>query len=232
MEDQGQDHGMERNEPVRSRWTPKPEQIVILESIFNSGMVNPPKDETVRIRKLLEPYGSVGDANVFYWFQNRRSRSRRRQRQIQASLAGDRAAQAHAASAIQYQTNLMPPSAFVPSSSSCLVGSSSSSCAGLSDDAAVDNLFSFSGQMGLQDMEHCSTLCSSNTSNLHYQSGNCMLLFFLFNIYHIILVWELINHAFFRLTQVIFFKFSLMSGKLYAYMEPSFNGVYLPKSCT
>ncbi|XP_030509332.2 WUSCHEL-related homeobox 11-like [Cannabis sativa] len=71
---------------VRSRWTPKPEQILILESIFNSGMVNPPKDETVRIRKLLEKFGAVGDANVFYWFQNRRSRSRRRQRQLQAQL--------------------------------------------------------------------------------------------------------------------------------------------------
>jgi hypothetical protein len=72
---------------VRSRWTPKPEQILILESIFNSGMVNPPKDETVRIRKLLERFGAVGDANVFYWFQNRRSRSRRRQRQMQAAAA-------------------------------------------------------------------------------------------------------------------------------------------------
>ncbi|RRT47356.1 hypothetical protein B296_00043630 [Ensete ventricosum] len=76
-------------EPVRTRWTPKPEQILILESIFNSGMVNPPKGETVRIRKLLEQFGSVGDANVFYWFQNRRSRSRRRQRQLQASLVAE-----------------------------------------------------------------------------------------------------------------------------------------------
>ncbi|GAU31751.1 hypothetical protein TSUD_146390 [Trifolium subterraneum] len=75
----------EKSETVRSRWTPKPEQILILESIFNSGMVNPPKDETVRIRKLLEKFGAVGDANVFYWFQNRRSRSRRRQRQMQAA---------------------------------------------------------------------------------------------------------------------------------------------------
>ncbi|CAK8533049.1 unnamed protein product [Lathyrus sativus] len=75
----------EKSETVRSRWTPKPEQILILESIFNSGMVNPPKDETVRIRKLLEKFGPVGDANVFYWFQNRRSRSRRRQRQMQAA---------------------------------------------------------------------------------------------------------------------------------------------------
>ncbi|KAK7266985.1 hypothetical protein RIF29_19647 [Crotalaria pallida] len=81
-----QQQGSEKSEPVRSRWTPKPEQILILESIFNSGMVNPPKDETVRIRKLLEKFGAVGDANVFYWFQNRRSRSRRRQRQMQANL--------------------------------------------------------------------------------------------------------------------------------------------------
>uniref|UniRef100_J3N1T6 Homeobox domain-containing protein n=1 Tax=Oryza brachyantha TaxID=4533 RepID=J3N1T6_ORYBR len=65
-------------EPVRSWWTPKPEQILILESIFNSSMVNTPKDETVHIRKLLKLFSAVGDANVFYWFQNHRSRSRRR----------------------------------------------------------------------------------------------------------------------------------------------------------
>ncbi|CAA7406149.1 unnamed protein product [Spirodela intermedia] len=82
------DRGIPTTEPVRTRWTPKPEQILILESIFNSGMVNPPKDETVKIRKLLQNFGPVGDANVFYWFQNRRSRSRRRQRQMQATLAG------------------------------------------------------------------------------------------------------------------------------------------------
>uniref|UniRef100_A0A0D3GXV1 Uncharacterized protein n=1 Tax=Oryza barthii TaxID=65489 RepID=A0A0D3GXV1_9ORYZ len=51
-------------EPVRSRWTPKPEQILILESIFNSGMVNPAKDETARIRRLLERFGAVRDANM------------------------------------------------------------------------------------------------------------------------------------------------------------------------
>ncbi|CAN6843929.1 unnamed protein product [Brassica oleracea var. botrytis] len=73
--------------PSRSRWSPKPEQILILESIFNSGIVNPPKDETVRIRKMLEQFGAVGDTNVFYWFQNRRSRSRRRQRQLQTATA-------------------------------------------------------------------------------------------------------------------------------------------------
>ncbi|KAG5619721.1 hypothetical protein H5410_004939 [Solanum commersonii] len=77
----------ERSEVVRSRWNPKPQQILILESIFNSGVVNPPKHETVRIRKILEQFGTLGDANVFYWFQNRRSRSRRRHRKIQATLS-------------------------------------------------------------------------------------------------------------------------------------------------
>uniref|UniRef100_A0A453I6W1 Homeobox domain-containing protein n=1 Tax=Aegilops tauschii subsp. strangulata TaxID=200361 RepID=A0A453I6W1_AEGTS len=92
--------GRGAGEPVRSRWTPKPEQILILESIFNSGMVNPPKDETVRIRKLLERFGAVGDANVFYWFQNRRSRSRRRQRQMQAAAAAAAASSAAAANSL------------------------------------------------------------------------------------------------------------------------------------
>ncbi|KAL6659125.1 hypothetical protein ACP70R_003165 [Stipagrostis hirtigluma subsp. patula] len=73
---------------ARSRWAPKPEQILILESIFNSGMVNPAKDETARIRRLLERFGAVRDANVFYWFQNRRSRSRRRARQLQQACGG------------------------------------------------------------------------------------------------------------------------------------------------
>ncbi|KAF3441459.1 hypothetical protein FNV43_RR15373 [Rhamnella rubrinervis] len=180
MEDQGQDpnsptNGSERNEPVRSRWTPKPEQILILESIFNSGMVNPPKDETVRIRKLLEKFGSVGDANVFYWFQNRRSRSRRRQRQMQASLQqrnqqeqGASGGNSGGGGAIHYESSsstTTPPhvlgyeaDSVAPSFASCpssyLMGSSSSSaCVGMlmgdhhdhHHGHVVDNLFPVSG---------------------------------------------------------------------------------------
>ncbi|KAJ8763215.1 hypothetical protein K2173_025600 [Erythroxylum novogranatense] len=195
MEDnQGQDPnspsnpGTERSEPVRSRWTPKPEQILILESIFNSGMVNPPKDETVRIRKLLEKFGSVGDANVFYWFQNRRSRSRRRQRQLQASLSGEQRNQQIASAssgAIQYESGsnsnpvgfasshafCAPPSSYIlaPSSPSC-----SSSC-GIVGDAGVEGLISISNQMGFQELGQSSgmssVLCPSDPSNLHYQTG-------------------------------------------------------------
>ncbi|KAK6124372.1 hypothetical protein DH2020_041865 [Rehmannia glutinosa] len=48
-------------------------------------MVNPPRDEIRKIRAQLQEYGQVGDANVFYWFQNRKSRSKHKQRQLQNS---------------------------------------------------------------------------------------------------------------------------------------------------
>lgn len=73
----------ERSAEPKPRWNPKPEQIRILEAIFNSGMVNPPRDEIRKIRAQLQEYGQVGDANVFYWFQNRKSRSKHKLRQSQ-----------------------------------------------------------------------------------------------------------------------------------------------------
>ncbi|KAK1320366.1 WUSCHEL-related homeobox 12 [Acorus calamus] len=48
-------------------------------------MVNPPRDEIRRIRTRLQEYGQVGDANVFYWFQNRKSRSKHKNRQLQTT---------------------------------------------------------------------------------------------------------------------------------------------------
>ncbi|XP_065853663.1 WUSCHEL-related homeobox 11-like [Euphorbia lathyris] len=170
----------ERSEPVRSRWTPKPEQILILESIFNSGMVNPPKDETVRIRKLLEKFGSVGDANVFYWFQNRRSRSRRRQRQMQATLAQDQRNHHQpqpTAASIQYEPLGFPDSSSVSSYLVAPSSSSTSSSSGVTghDQDGAENLFSIHHPMGFQEIEQApaisSILCSSDTSNLHYQTG-------------------------------------------------------------
>lgn len=151
-------------EPVRSRWTPKPEQILILESIFNSGTVNPPKDETVRIRKLLERFGAVGDANVFYWFQNRRSRSRRRQRQLQAQAAAAAAssgsppasgaghASGHVSSSASSLELFAHGAAYSSSASSSWPSSPPS--AGLMGDVDCgggDDLFAISRQMGYVD---------------------------------------------------------------------------------
>ncbi|KAJ4976213.1 hypothetical protein NE237_001319 [Protea cynaroides] len=75
----------DRSPEPKPRWNPKPEQIRILEAIFNSGMVNPPRDEIRKIRAQLQEYGQVGDANVFYWFQNRKSRSKHKQRHLQTT---------------------------------------------------------------------------------------------------------------------------------------------------
>ncbi|RRT45584.1 hypothetical protein BHE74_00019345 [Ensete ventricosum] len=169
-------------EPVRSRWTPKPEQVLILESIFNSGMVNPPKEETVRIRKLLEKFGAVADANVFYWFQNRRSRSRRRQRQLQAGLVADPGAAAtascHFGTAVLQEpasscSSVTSPSSstggFFPSSS-C----SSSSYASFVVDDSVDDLFSISRHMGFaKSTQNPFECCSSDAPQLQYQPGWC-----------------------------------------------------------
>ncbi|XP_039052973.1 WUSCHEL-related homeobox 9-like [Hibiscus syriacus] len=95
----------ERSPEPKPRWNPKPEQIRILEAIFNSGMVNPPRDEIRKIRAQLQEFGQVGDANVFYWFQNRKSRSKHKMRNLQNSKQ-------------QSQQNQQTPSITAPSSSS------------------------------------------------------------------------------------------------------------------
>ncbi|XP_077234499.1 WUSCHEL related homeobox 11 [Tasmannia lanceolata] len=192
--------GSDKGEPVRSRWTPRPEQILILESIFNSGMVNPPRDETVRIRKMLEQFGTVGDTNVFYWFQNRRSRTRRRQRLIQAGLAANNQTLTDGAIRYQHTSSVgnfasssssssisppSPPSSFsppspssniVPSLSSLSSPSSSSSSRGVvSGESGVNEFFEISKQLGLTEIELnpmiCSDIWNFDNSNVHYQSG-------------------------------------------------------------
>ncbi|XP_074569700.1 WUSCHEL-related homeobox 11-like [Curcuma longa] len=155
-------------EHVRTRWMPKPEQILILESIFDSGVVNPSKDETVRIRKLLEKFGALGDANVFYWFQNRRSRSRRQQRQLQASLAMQQAAGGSSSHLIG-----QPPS--LPSSLTT-GGSGAGGLGFFPCSSSSDDLFAISRQMGFTeatDQNLATTFMSSSdhATELQCQTG-------------------------------------------------------------
>ncbi|XP_009416341.3 WUSCHEL-related homeobox 11-like [Musa acuminata AAA Group] len=182
------DHGRDRNssstldrstadrtetEPVRTRWMPKPEQILILESIFNSGMVNPPKEETVRIRKLLQKFGAVGDANVFYWFQNRRSRSRRRQRQLQASLMADPRAvpgvtQQAGGGVLPHEPPTSSSSSSTSSNNSSFPCSSSASSSPSSYNFVMDD-----GSDDLFSMISSQTpfMCSSHVPRSHRQPG-------------------------------------------------------------
>ncbi|XP_066325654.1 WUSCHEL-related homeobox 10-like [Miscanthus floridulus] len=173
---------------ARSRWAPKPEQILILESIFNSGMVNPAKDEMARIRRLLERFGAVRDANVFYWFQNRRSRSRRRARQLQQACGAAPQLPTTATAAVagnlhglvndsvslfamhgqgQARTAGMPAVAPMPPA----VASSPHL---FSDDIdGGDDLFAISRQMGLMsrggDQHRCGYMANDDASQLSYQ---------------------------------------------------------------
>lgn len=187
------------SEPVRSRWTPKPEQILILESIFNRGMVNPPKEETIRIRKLLEKFGAVGDANVFYWFQNRRSRSRRRQRQLQASLAATGASpplvpppllggesgngggvnlyefgqHQQQNSSVTTTTTIGGSSSSVGCFAPCSSVTSISNTNTFGDCGGVDDVFgNFSGIINTTHQLDC----HSQASNLDFQSGNFIII--------------------------------------------------------
>ncbi|GJM93635.1 hypothetical protein PR202_ga10205 [Eleusine coracana subsp. coracana] len=98
--------GEERTPDPKPRWNPRPEQIRILEAIFNSGMVNPPRDEIPRIRLRLQEYGPVGDANVFYWFQNRKARSKNK---LRAAACAGRAAPARHAVTVTAALVTPPP---------------------------------------------------------------------------------------------------------------------------
>ncbi|XP_048447262.1 WUSCHEL-related homeobox 9-like [Pyrus x bretschneideri] len=112
----------ERNPEPKPRWNPKPEQIRILEAIFNSGVVNPPRDEIRKIRAQLQEYGQVGDANVFYWFQNRKSRSKHKLRNLHNSSKQQQTHHRHThlpiSTPVSAATTLNVINAAAPSSSS------------------------------------------------------------------------------------------------------------------
>ncbi|GLJ37175.1 hypothetical protein SUGI_0754130 [Cryptomeria japonica] len=71
-----------RNPEPKARWNPTKEQIEILESIYTSGKIKPSRDDIRMIRIQLLEFGEVEEANVFYWFQNRKSKNRKRQRRL------------------------------------------------------------------------------------------------------------------------------------------------------
>jgi hypothetical protein len=196
---QAHHRGGEGGEPTtaRSRWAPKPEQILILESIFNSGMVNPAKDETARIRRLLERFGAVRDANVFYWFQNRRSRSRRRARQLQQACGAGAAPGQHttaSAAVVAGAGNLHSLNDSV--SLFAMHGQSQARNSGMPAVAPMppavassphffgddvdggDDLFAISRQMGLMsrggDQHRCGYMANDASQLLSYQpTGEC-----------------------------------------------------------
>ncbi|URE05503.1 PRESSED FLOWER a [Musa troglodytarum] len=63
-----------------TRWCPTPEQLMLLEEMYASGVRNPNASQIQQITAHLSLYGKIEGKNVFYWFQNHKARDRQRLR--------------------------------------------------------------------------------------------------------------------------------------------------------
>ncbi|XVE59166.1 hypothetical protein DITRI_Ditri05aG0023800 [Diplodiscus trichospermus] len=63
-----------------SRWCPTPEQLMILEGMYRSGIRTPNASQIQKITSQLSLYGKIEGKNVFYWFQNHKARDRQKLR--------------------------------------------------------------------------------------------------------------------------------------------------------
>ncbi|KAI4373500.1 hypothetical protein MLD38_011619 [Melastoma candidum] len=63
-----------------SRWCPTPEQLMILEEMYRTGVRTPNAAQIQQITAHLLSYGKIEGKNVFYWFQNHKARDRQRLR--------------------------------------------------------------------------------------------------------------------------------------------------------
>lgn len=66
------------DEQLSRRWMPTPQQLQVLKDLYYiQGLRNPSTEEIRRISQRLSQLGRIEEKNVFYWFQNRKSRERR-----------------------------------------------------------------------------------------------------------------------------------------------------------
>nr|VDD58847.1 unnamed protein product [Brassica oleracea] len=70
----------EREKYMHSRWNPTPEQTMVLEEVYSSGTRTPTTQQIQEIASKLQKYGRIEGKNVFYWFQNHKSRERLKRR--------------------------------------------------------------------------------------------------------------------------------------------------------
>ncbi|KAK4370401.1 hypothetical protein RND71_009876 [Anisodus tanguticus] len=65
----------------RPRWSPAPQQLMILQDLYRKGMRNPTSSQVQKITDHLSLYdGKIQCKNVFYWFQNHKARDRQKLR--------------------------------------------------------------------------------------------------------------------------------------------------------
>lgn len=70
----------EEEKYMHSRWNPTPEQTMVLEEVYSSGIRTPTIQQIHEIASKLQNYGRIEGKNVFYWFQNHKSRERLKRR--------------------------------------------------------------------------------------------------------------------------------------------------------
>ncbi|KAF8102210.1 hypothetical protein N665_0200s0004 [Sinapis alba] len=63
-----------------TRWCPTPEQLMVLEEMYRSGIRTPNAVQIQQITAYLAFYGRIQGKNVFYWFQNHKARDRQKVR--------------------------------------------------------------------------------------------------------------------------------------------------------
>ncbi|XP_074577898.1 putative WUSCHEL-related homeobox 2 [Curcuma longa] len=63
-----------------TRWCPTPEQVLLLEEMYRSGVRTPNAAQIQQITGQLSCYGRIEGKNVFYWFQNHKARERQKLR--------------------------------------------------------------------------------------------------------------------------------------------------------
>ncbi|XP_076891064.1 WUSCHEL-related homeobox 1-like [Bidens hawaiensis] len=63
-----------------SRWSPTPEQVMMLEGMYRGGLKTPTATQIQQITARLSIYGRIQGKNVFYWFQNHKARDRQKLR--------------------------------------------------------------------------------------------------------------------------------------------------------
>ena len=66
-----------------SRWTPTPEQIMTLEEVYRRETRTRTTEQIQQIASKLSKYGRIEGKNVFYWFQNHKSRERLKRRRCE-----------------------------------------------------------------------------------------------------------------------------------------------------
>ncbi|KAE8688749.1 putative Embryo-specific protein 3 [Hibiscus syriacus] len=63
-----------------TRWCPTPQQLMMLQEMYRSGIRTPNASQIQHITSQLSSYGRIEGKNVFYWFQNHKARDRQKLR--------------------------------------------------------------------------------------------------------------------------------------------------------